>query len=108
MCQVLPASPVIRGCFLERLRELRVAKFPSPRAFACALGMDESRYLRYERGEVEPNLTLLVHLCIVLAVKPNELLLDLPGLAILPERQQSAEHATPVIDYATIVRTQPV
>lgn len=88
MSKVLPAFPAVRACFLDRLRELRVAKFPSPRAFACALGMEETHYLRYERGEVEPNLPLIVRVCIVLDVTPNDLFPILPAAASLPEREQ--------------------
>ena len=87
MSKVLPASPVIRACFLDRLCELRAAQFPSPKAFARALGMEEIRYVRYERGEVEPSLTLIVHACIVLGVTPNDLFPALPMLATaVPEQ----------------------
>ena len=55
MSRVLPTSPRIRGCFRGRLRELRAAMCPAPRAFACALGMKVIRYLRYAPGTVEPN-----------------------------------------------------
>lgn len=54
MSKVLPAASVVRACFRERLRELRTPAFPSPRAFACALGIEEGRYLRYERVKWNP------------------------------------------------------
>jgi transcriptional regulator with XRE-family HTH domain len=41
---------------------------------AQALGIDENRYTRYERAEVEPDLALLVRICTVLGLTPNDLL----------------------------------
>lgn len=85
--KVLPAPSVIRARFVDRLRTLRAAKFPSSTAFARALGLEEVRYLRYERGEVEPPLSLIVQACIVLGVEPNDLFPDLPKLeATMPDR----------------------
>ena len=46
-----------------------------PRAnFARSLGIQENRYTRYERAEVEPSLTLIHKMCETLRVSPNELL----------------------------------
>jgi transcriptional regulator with XRE-family HTH domain len=73
MSNVLPASSVVRNCFGDRLRAARAAKFPRAMDLARALGMDEIRYLRYERGDLEPSATLIVHACIVLGVEPNDL-----------------------------------
>jgi transcriptional regulator with XRE-family HTH domain len=52
------SSPAeVRTRFGLRLRKLRLeAGFKTERAFAHALDMEENRYTRYERGEVEPNL----------------------------------------------------
>jgi transcriptional regulator with XRE-family HTH domain len=36
-------------------------------------GLDENRYARYERGEVEPSLATILKLCRALEVEPNEL-----------------------------------
>jgi DNA-binding Xre family transcriptional regulator len=36
--------------------------------------MEESRYTRYERGEVEPDLSILLRICRVLELGPNQLL----------------------------------
>lgn len=67
--------PAARGDFARRLRALRVPRgFATARAFALALGIDENRYTRYERAEVEPDLALIRHICEVLGVTPNELL----------------------------------
>jgi len=41
--------------------------------FARALGIDENRYTRYERAEVEPDLTMLMRICSTLEISPNEL-----------------------------------
>ncbi len=61
--------------FARRLRELRVPKgFKTARSFARALGIDENRYTRYERAEVEPDLALLRKICELLRILPNDLL----------------------------------
>jgi transcriptional regulator with XRE-family HTH domain len=61
--------------FARRLRELRVPKgFRTARSLAKALGIDENRYTRYERAEVEPDLGLIRRICDVLGVTPSELL----------------------------------
>ena len=66
-----------RTIFARRLRELRVPRgFRTARSLATALGIDENRYTRYERAEVEPDLGLLMKICEVLALTPNDLLLD--------------------------------
>jgi transcriptional regulator with XRE-family HTH domain len=57
-----------------RLKSLRLsAGFRTARAFAEALELDENRYTRYERGEVEPNLATICRICSVLAIQPNDL-----------------------------------
>jgi transcriptional regulator with XRE-family HTH domain len=38
------------------------------------LGIEENRYTRYERAEVEPSLTLIHKICVTLQVSPNDLL----------------------------------
>jgi len=70
-------APPARVRFAKRLRRLRVEKgFAHARTLARALGIEENRYTRYERAEVEPNLTLINRICQVLAISPNELLDD--------------------------------
>ncbi|MEO0671329.1 MAG: helix-turn-helix transcriptional regulator [Pseudomonadota bacterium] len=66
-------SPV-RKRFAEQLKHFRKeAGFKRARAFAQALGIDENRYTRYERAEVEPSLTLIMQICGKLDVSPNTL-----------------------------------
>jgi transcriptional regulator with XRE-family HTH domain len=48
--------------------------FQRARHFAESLGIEENRYTRYERAEVEPSLTLIHKMCEMLGVTPNELL----------------------------------
>ena len=48
--------------------------FLRARYFANSLGIEENRYTRYERAEVEPSLTLIQKMCETLRVSPNELL----------------------------------
>jgi transcriptional regulator with XRE-family HTH domain len=70
---VSPAE--VRTRFGVRLRELRFqAGFKTARAFARALEMEENRYTRYERGEVEPNLLNIGRMCHLLRVDANRLL----------------------------------
>ncbi|KAB2915482.1 MAG: helix-turn-helix transcriptional regulator [Hyphomicrobiaceae bacterium] len=95
-------APDVRSQFAKRLKELRTQRgFDRARYFARSLGIEENRYTRYERAEVEPSLTLIHRMCEKLQVTPNELLgfADLrdeipfgqaPGLA-----DASAEEATP-------------
>src|SRR5262245_13185349 len=68
-------APEVRSQFAKRLKTMRVHNgFERARYFAKALGIEENRYTRYERAEVEPSLTLIHKICEVLQVSPNELL----------------------------------
>jgi len=68
-------APEVRAQFAKRLKEMRSRNgFPRARYFARSLGIEENRYTRYERAEVEPNLTLIHKMCETLRVSPNELL----------------------------------
>jgi transcriptional regulator with XRE-family HTH domain len=68
-------APEVRSRFAKRLRNLRVQRgYQRARYFAESLGIEENRYTRYERAEVEPNLTLIHKMCEMLGVTPNELL----------------------------------
>jgi transcriptional regulator with XRE-family HTH domain len=68
-------APEVRSEFAKRLKTMRTQKgFPRARYFAKTLGIEENRYTRYERAEVEPSLTLIHKMCEVLEVTPNQLL----------------------------------
>jgi len=68
-------APDARSRFATRLKRLRLQRgYERARAFARALGIEENRYTRYERAEVEPSLMLLHQICATLNVTPNELL----------------------------------
>lgn len=68
-------APDVRSKFAKRLKNLRIQRgFDRARFFAKTLGIEENRYTRYERAEVEPNLTLIQKMCDTLQVTPNELL----------------------------------
>ena len=70
-----PSAPEVRLQFAKRLRQLRIKRgFHRARVFADALGIEENRYTRYERAEVEPSLTLIYRICQTMGVSPNELL----------------------------------
>ena len=61
--------------FAQRLKDMRTQRgFDRARYFAKSLGIEENRYTRYERAEVEPSLTLIHKMCETLRVSPNELL----------------------------------
>jgi transcriptional regulator with XRE-family HTH domain len=88
MAQTL--APEVRSQFAQRLKSLRSQRgFDRARYFAKTLGIEENRYTRYERAEVEPSLTLIHKMCETLRVSPNELLgfadpklgYHMPGLA---------------------------
>ena len=73
MAQTL--APEVRSQFAQRLKSLRTQRgFDRARYFAKSLGIEENRYTRYERAEVEPSLTLIHKMCETLRVSPNELL----------------------------------
>lgn len=93
MAQML--APEVRSQFAKRLKSIRSQRgFDRARYFAKSLGIEENRYTRYERAEVEPSLTLIHKMCETLRVSPNELLgfadvkhqrpFDAPGLAESP------------------------
>ncbi len=68
-------APEVRLQFAKRLKTMRTQRgFDRARYFARSLGIEENRYTRYERAEVEPNLTLIHKMCETLRVSPNELL----------------------------------
>jgi len=69
-----PDEHAQRRAFARRLRELRVPRgFRTARSFAEKLGIDENRYTRYERAEVEPDIALLIQICRTLAITPDVL-----------------------------------
>jgi transcriptional regulator with XRE-family HTH domain len=68
-------APTVRAEFAKRLKDIRVRSgFLRARYFARSLGIEENRYTRYERAEVEPSLTLIHRMCEILRVSPNELM----------------------------------
>jgi transcriptional regulator with XRE-family HTH domain len=68
-------APHVRTEFAKRLKVIRTQRgFPRARYFASTLGIEENRYTRYERAEVEPSLTLIHKMCETLGITPNELL----------------------------------
>ena len=68
-------APEVRSQFAKRLKEMRVQNgFIRARYFAKSLGIEENRYTRYERAEVEPSLTLIHKMCEILRVSPNALM----------------------------------
>ena len=65
----------VRAAFARRLKEERIKRgYPKARSFARAIGIEENRYTRYERAEVEPSLGLITRICDVLDITPDELL----------------------------------
>ena len=69
-----PSLPPARRQFARRLRELRVIRgFKTARSLAVALAIDENRYTRYERAEVEPDIGLIQRICETLGSSPNDL-----------------------------------
>jgi transcriptional regulator with XRE-family HTH domain len=88
-------APDARSRFAARLKRLRLQRgFARARFFARSLGIEENRYTRYERAEVEPSLTLLHKMCEMLAVTPNELL----GAASAPAEGAAPPASAPRAD----------
>lgn len=91
------AIPAVREHFARRLKELRIPRgFPTARSLSRALGIDENRYTRYERAEVEPDLSLLLKICGLLRASPNDLLIPLgfddPQHTYTPEPSADLKH----------------
>ncbi len=64
-----------QAALARRLRELRVVNgFKTARSFAEHVGIDENRYTRYERAEVEPDITLIRLFAAALKTSPSDLL----------------------------------
>ncbi len=109
-----------RELFAARLRAFRRdAGFKTARMFAKTLGIDENRYTRYERAEVEPDLSLIARFCETLKVTPNKLLgfddfpvfpetdrYTVPGFAE-PGNPSLGSSLRPVTTEAPAVRPQP-
>jgi DNA-binding XRE family transcriptional regulator len=125
MAQML--APEVRSQFAQRLKNLRTLRgFDRARYFAKSLGIEENRYTRYERAEVEPSLTLIHKMCETLRVSPNELLgfaefrhahfSGVPGLAETPAGEMRAHEgeetgskgASPVSSLAWNLATEAV
>jgi transcriptional regulator with XRE-family HTH domain len=63
------------SAFSTRLSKARqAAGYKTARAFANAVGINENRYGRYERGTARPSFTSLCKFCDRLGVTPNDLL----------------------------------
>jgi len=74
----IPTSTTKR--FAHQLRAARLAKgVKTAREFAKMLRMNENRYTRYERAEVEPDLATLVQICEALNITPDKLLCATAG-----------------------------
>ncbi len=68
-------SPPARQMFAQRLKIARMARgYRTARSLAQVLEIDENRYTRYERAEVEPDIELIGRICETLRVTPNDLL----------------------------------
>jgi transcriptional regulator with XRE-family HTH domain len=73
------------SAFSVRLKQLRVLRgFRTARAFAQALEIDENRYTRWERGEVEPSVAMLAKMAEVLNIPVDVLVSGGDVAAALP------------------------
>jgi transcriptional regulator with XRE-family HTH domain len=85
-------APAVRSQCATRLKALRAQRgFDRARYFARSLGIEENRYTRYERAEVEPSLTLIHKMCETLQVTPNELLGFAEASAVPPGFTEGAQ-----------------
>lgn len=65
----------IRDMFGAKLKAAReAAGYEHAADFAKVLGIEENRYRHYERGSAEPGFELLIKMCNILDVEPNDLL----------------------------------
>ena len=78
-------SSQARLAFARNLKQRRLAAgYLRAAPFAAAVGLEEHRYLRYERAEVEPSLALIHTLSAVLNTTADEL------LGVAPSRRTSS------------------
>jgi transcriptional regulator with XRE-family HTH domain len=69
-----------RLIFAERLRSVRKARgFRTAKSFAAEMDIDQNTYTRYERGEVEPNLSVIERMWSALGLTGNELFGSMAG-----------------------------
>lgn len=66
----VPASPVVHVAFLSAYASYAQPTFPA-HAPSRALGIEQISYLRFERGEVEPNLTIIATRASSLGLRPT-------------------------------------
>lgn len=87
------------SAFAIRLKQLRVLRgFRTARAFAQALEIDENRYTRWERGEVEPSVAMLAKMADVL---------NLPVDILVSGGDVAAGLAPPFVAHGAGARTAP-
>ena len=80
----------IKRDFGKRLATARLAAgYETAAALSQLLGMEDATYRRYERGEVEPNFELLLRICAVLKVTPNDLIMPFRPAAPTPDDETS-------------------
>jgi transcriptional regulator with XRE-family HTH domain len=60
--------------FHINLRDLRQTRFETSREMSKALRIRENTYSRWERGETEPSVAMLIRICKVLDISADELL----------------------------------
>lgn len=75
---------LISRSFGRRLRKVCKDRFRTARALAEAAALEENTLTRWMRGETEPSFEILLRLCHLLGVTPNDLLMPHP-----PQRQQA-------------------
>ncbi|MCL4765631.1 MAG: helix-turn-helix domain-containing protein [Hyphomicrobiaceae bacterium] len=81
--------------FAVRLKQLRVLRgFRTARSFAQALEIDENRYTRWERGEVEPSVAMLAKMADVLNLPVDILVSGGDVAAALPSSQAVRDSGT--------------
>src|SRR5690606_1890678 len=87
------------SAFAIRLKQLRVLRgFRTARAFAQALEIDENRYTRWERGEVEPSVAMLAKMAEIL---------NLPVDILVSGGDVAASLPSPLVTPGTGSRTAP-
>jgi transcriptional regulator with XRE-family HTH domain len=86
--------PSALALFASRLKAARLSRgYLSARQFARAIGIDENRYTRYERGEIEPGFAILLRICTALGTTPNELLLESGKAVEIAQRRKGEPQA---------------
>jgi transcriptional regulator with XRE-family HTH domain len=85
----------IKKTFGRRVKRARIAaEYPSAEQAAHDLGLEPPTYRTYERGSSLPNIEVLLRICDLFKVTPNDLLIDEATRQPRPDKTTQAQPTT--------------